>query len=90
MIPPLTKLRGYAIFMHWLSQQLSAPSIDADEVTLKRSAYGFILALLRSFLFADIKGLHVHPCFLLLLRDLTQTSTYSWGSVVLAHLYREL
>ena len=51
---------------------------------------GFILAFLGSFLFADKKGLYVHLCFLPLLRDLTQTSTYSWGSAVLAHLYREL
>ncbi|WKA02587.1 hypothetical protein VitviT2T_020758 [Vitis vinifera] len=29
-------------------------------------------------------------CYLPLLRDLTQTSMYSWGSTVLAHLYREL
>ena len=29
-------------------------------------------------------------CYLPLLKDLTQTSMYSWGSVVLAHLYREL
>ena len=29
-------------------------------------------------------------CYLPLLRDLTQTSMYSWGSAVLAHLYREL
>lgn len=28
--------------------------------------------------------------YLPILRDLTQTSTYSWGSVVMAHLYREL
>ena len=33
---------------------------------------------------------HVHLCFLPLLRDLTHTSTYSWGGAVLAHTYREL
>ena len=43
-----------------------------------------------SFLFADKKGVHVHLCFLPLLRDLTHTVTYSWGSAVLAHTYREL
>ena len=37
----------------------------------------FILALLGSFLFVDKKGRHVHLCFLPLLRDLTQTSTYN-------------
>ena len=90
MIPPLTDLIGFAVSTLWLSQQLSTPPIDADEVTLERSARGFIITLLGSFLFVDKKGLHVHLCFLPLLRDLTQTSTYSWVSAVLAHLYREL
>ena len=43
-----------------------------------------------SFLFTDKKGVHVHMCFLPLLRDLTHTVTYSWGGAVLAHTYREL
>ena len=43
-----------------------------------------------SFLFADKKGVHVHLCFLPLLRDLTHTATYSWGGAILSHTYREL
>ena len=43
-----------------------------------------------SFLFADKKEVHVHLCFLPLLRDLTPTATYSWGGAVLTHTYREL
>ena len=46
--------------------------------------------MMGSFLFADKKGVHVHLCFLPLLRDLTHTATYSWGGAVLAHTYREL
>ena len=65
------KLRGSVVSTHWLSQQLSTPAINADKVTLERSAHGFILAFLGSFLFADKKGLHVHLCFLPLLQDLT-------------------
>ena len=34
--------------------------------------------------------MHVHLCFLPLLRDLAQTAAYSWGSALLAQLYREL
>ena len=70
MIPPPIELRRFAVSTHWLSQQLSTPAINAYEVTLERSARGFILALLGSFLFVDKKGLHVHLCFLSLLRDL--------------------
>ena len=57
---------------------------------LERIAHGFILALIGSFLFANKKGVHVHLCSLPLLRDLTQTATYSWGSAILAQLYQEL
>ena len=90
MIPPSAKLRGSDVSMCWLFQQLSTLPIDVDEVTLERSACGFILALLGSFIFADKKGLHVHLYFLPLLRDLMQTSTYNWDSAVLAHLCWEL
>ena len=89
MIPPPIELRGSAISTRWLSQHLSTPPADADEVILEHSALSFILELLGSFLFADKKGMHVHLYFLPLLQDLTHTSC-SWGSVVLAHLYREL
>ena len=85
-----TELQGSVFSTQWLSQHLSTLPDDANKVTLERSARGFILAIVGSFIFSNKKGLHVHLCFLPLLRDLTHTSTYSWGSAVLAHLYREL
>ena len=88
--PPTDALRGSSISIRWLFYQLSTPAPDADEVTLERSVSGFILALRGSFLFADKKGVHVYLCFLPLLRDLMQTSAYSWGGTVLANTYREL
>ena len=74
--PPVDALRGSSISIRWLCDQLSTLAPDAYEVTLERSARGFILALMISFLFAD-NGVHVHLCFLPFLRDLTQTTTYS-------------
>ena len=88
--PPVDALKGSVISIRWLCDQLSTPAPDADEVTLERSTRGFILALMGSFLFANKKGVHVHMCFLPLLRDLTHTTTYSWDGAVLAHTYREL
>ena len=88
--PPVDALKGSAISIRWLCDQLSTPAPDAYEVTLKRSAHGFILALMGSFLFEDKKGVHVHLCFLPLIRYLTHTATYSWGGAVLAHTYPEL
>ena len=87
---PADALRGSFISIRWLCDQLSTPTPDADEVTLERSVCGFILALMGSFFFADKKGVHVHVCFVPILRDLTRTAAYSWGGTVLAHTYREL
>ena len=88
--PPENALRGFAISIQWLCDQLSTPPPDADEVALEQSARGFILAPMGSILFVDKKGVHVHLCFLPLLRDLMQITTYSWGGAVLAQLYRDL
>ena len=66
------------------------PTLNADEVALERSTCGFILALIGSFLFVDKKGVHVHLCFLPLIRDLIHTGTYSWSGAILAHTYCEL
>ena len=77
--PPADALRGSSISIRWLCDQLSTLAPNADEVTLERSAHGFILALMGSFLFIDKQGVYVHLCFLPLLQDLTHTATYSWG-----------
>ena len=65
--PLANALKGPAISIRWLFDQLSTLAPDADEVTLERSARGLILVLMGSFLFADKKGVHVHLCFLPLL-----------------------
>ena len=88
--PPTDALRRSSISLRWLCDQLSTLAPESDKVTLERSARGFILALMGSFLFANKKGVHVHLCFLPLLQDLTQIAAYSWGGAVLAHTYREL
>ena len=43
---PVGALKGSGISIWWLCDRLSTPAPDADEVTLKRSARGFILALM--------------------------------------------
>ena len=53
--PPADAVRGSTISIWWLCDQLSTPAPFADEVALERSACGFILALMGSFLFADKK-----------------------------------
>ena len=84
VIPLVDALNGSIISIRWLCDQLSTLALDANEATLEQSARGLILTLIGSFLFVDKKGVHVHMCFLPLLRDLTQTVAYSWDSAVLA------
>ena len=67
--PPVDALRGSIISIRWLCDQLSTLAPDAYEITLERSAQGFILALMIFFSFVD-NGVHVHLCFLPFLRDL--------------------
>ena len=43
---PADALKGSAISIRWLCDQLSTPAPNADEVTLELSARGFILALM--------------------------------------------
>ena len=64
---PADALKGSAISIQWLCDQLSTLTPDEDEVTLELSARGFIVAHIGSFLFVDKKGVHVHLCFLPLL-----------------------
>ena len=90
MTLPTSEIKISAISTRWLCHQFSQPPVDLDDATLERYARAFILGLIGSALFTDKKGTHIHMCYLPLLRDLTQTSMYSWGSAVLAHLYREL
>ena len=44
--PPADVLGGSFISIWWLCNQLSTPAPKADDVTLERSACGFILALI--------------------------------------------
>ena len=90
-VTPLTsEIKGSTISRWWLYHQFSHSPIDSDDATLEQYARAFILGLIGSALFINKKGTHVHMCYLPLLRDLIQTSMYSWGNAVLAHLYREL
>ena len=50
VIPLSVELRGFVFSTCWLSQQLSTPTIDVDEVTLELSACGFILPLLQDLM----------------------------------------
>jgi hypothetical protein len=63
---------------------------DANEVTVQQYTRAYILELLGGSYFADKSGEKVHLMFLPMLEDFDAAGRYSWGSAVLAWLYREL
>ncbi|KAJ7967944.1 serine/threonine-protein phosphatase 7 long form-like [Quillaja saponaria] len=88
--PDRTVIHGSALKLSWLRTHFQHPPSDADDVTLQRYARAYILGLIGSALFTDKSGADVQLIFLPLLRDFALVPQFSWGSAVLAHLYREL
>ncbi|KAH1079975.1 hypothetical protein J1N35_019736 [Gossypium stocksii] len=67
--------------------QLSA---NATEGELMCAARAYIMHLIGGVLMPDSNNNKVHIMYLPLLADLSNARSYSWGSTVLAYLYRDL
>jgi len=78
-------------FLHykWLKKNFYELPEDADDMTVERHVRAYILSLLCGVLFPDGTG-RMSLIYLPLIADLSCVSTYSWGSAVLAFLYRSL
>jgi hypothetical protein len=76
--------------MKWLQDTFGVLPDDANKVTVQRYAQAYILELLGGSYFADKSGEKVHLMFLPFLEDFNAAGRYSWGSVALAWLYKEL
>lgn len=88
--PDRSVLHGSALKLSWLRSHFHKPPPDADDLTLQRYARAYILGLIGGFLFTDKSGADVQLIFLPLLRDFSKIEQLSWGSALLAYLYREL
>ncbi|RYR61751.1 hypothetical protein Ahy_A04g018954 [Arachis hypogaea] len=60
----------------------------ADEETVRRFAHAYIMMLLGTQLFSDKSGNRIHIRWLPYVARLEKMGSYSWGSAVLAWLYR--
>ncbi|WVZ82016.1 hypothetical protein U9M48_029333, partial [Paspalum notatum var. saurae] len=78
-------------FLHykWLKKNFYELPEDADDITVERHVRAYILSLLCGVLFPDGTG-RMSLIYLPLIADLSRVSTYSWGSALLAFLYRSL
>ncbi|XP_020249169.1 protein MAIN-LIKE 1-like [Asparagus officinalis] len=84
-------LRSGAMKLSWLRQtfQGDIPE-DASDETLQFHARAYILHMIGCVLFPDASKTLVHARWLPLLEDFGVCGALSWGSAVLAYLYREL
>lgn len=90
IIPPGNVVIGNTIRLSWLNNNFHQLPDDASENVVAHYARAHILTLIGSLLMPDTSGSRVHLMYLLLLDDLNNVSSYSWGSAVLACLYRAL
>ncbi|KAF7844642.1 serine/threonine-protein phosphatase 7 long form-like protein [Senna tora] len=86
------KLKGQRLSMKWLDDTFSFANFPPNPtaVDIEHFARAYILKLIGGYLMPDKSSKEVYLMYLPLLADLTAVRTFSWGSAVLAYLYREL
>ncbi|KAL9665639.1 hypothetical protein QQ045_021060 [Rhodiola kirilowii] len=87
-VVPLHGKRDTCVRRTWFKDNMNELPVDAAEEVVERYARASILVMLGSSLFPDSSGNDVSLHYLPLLADLDAISGYSWGSTVLAYLYR--
>ncbi|XP_074266486.1 serine/threonine-protein phosphatase 7 long form homolog [Silene latifolia] len=83
-------LKWASLRIGWLLEQFSGLLEDANEDVLHQYVRAYLLILMATIMFPDKSGNDIQVVYLPLLRDLTDLDNYSWGSVVVATLYRNL
>jgi len=90
--PPPDKTDGFSLSLTWLKDNIVDENFNDQsppDVKIQHTRR-YILYLIGGFLFPNKSGLFVHNSWVFLLRDFNETRLYSWGSAVLAYLYRGL
>ncbi|XP_012573198.1 serine/threonine-protein phosphatase 7 long form homolog [Cicer arietinum] len=90
VIPPDGATKGNSIKLKWLKDTFDDVGENASELEKQASCRAYILRMIGGLLMPDKSNNRVHLKYLSLLGDLNKVSQYSWGSAVLATLYREL
>ncbi|XP_020263980.1 serine/threonine-protein phosphatase 7 long form homolog [Asparagus officinalis] len=79
------------IKLKWLKDTFSVPlPFDAPPILIEQHARAYIMHMIGSILFPDSSKDKVHARWLPLIGDLDTCGALSWGSAVLAYLYREM
>ncbi|KAG8483657.1 hypothetical protein CXB51_022515 [Gossypium anomalum] len=83
-------INGGRIGMGWLRDTFPEPNNDSTELERIRYARAYILEMIGGYLMPDLSRNRVHLRWLLKLVDFKVAGELSWGSAVLATLYREM
>lgn len=83
-------LVGGRLKFSWLNSVFPTLPEDASDLQLRRYTQSYILQLIGGVLFTNHSGGQVHCMYIPLIANLESCAKLSWGSVVLAFLYREL
>ena len=92
-VPPSSEGRSkYTVNMRWLRESLERhqPTDLSTEDDLDRWTRGYLWLIVGGLLMSEKSGARVNSMWLPLLVDFDRCGTYSWGSTVLAYLYRDL
>ncbi|KAG8480281.1 hypothetical protein CXB51_024792 [Gossypium anomalum] len=84
------KINGGRIEMGWLRDTFSEPNNDATELERIRYVQTYILEMIGGYLMPDLSKNLVHLRWLLKLVDFRVVDELSWGSAMLATLYKEM
>ncbi|KAL6848192.1 hypothetical protein ACP4OV_022320 [Aristida adscensionis] len=85
-----SKTHTNGIQLSWLRNNFSICPSNADEPTLTYYARAWVLHMFGSVLFPDAAGERASWIYIPCLLDWDKAGKYSWGSAVLAFLYRQL
>ncbi|KAH1064809.1 hypothetical protein J1N35_029796 [Gossypium stocksii] len=86
----LDNINGGWIEMDWLRDTFPEPDNDSTELERIRYARAYILEIIGGYLMPDLSQNPVHLIWLLKLVDFRAVVEFSWGSTVLATLYRKM
>jgi hypothetical protein len=86
--PP--KIHGLCVGLTWVESLFDKMPDNPTQEELLQQLRIYIFYLFGKILFPDKSGHRVHTMYLPLLEDISTIKSYSWGSAVLASLYRGL
>jgi hypothetical protein len=87
---PGIKGREAGVHMSWLCEEFCECPPDADEATVTMYTRAWVSHMFATVLFPDSTGDAASWMYILALAHWHEVGSYSWGSTVLAYLYRQL